>query len=102
MGRRRKKKFAPLADVCSQAGGAVTLFFRGRRPTYFQFFGLWLNKRRIWFRQSGTVAFGASVALGIIEPGSEYWDSLTDGDGEAKLMKTVFKIGQKNQNRKMS
>jgi hypothetical protein len=57
------------------------------KPTYLEHFGFWLNRRRVFFRHSGMVAFGAGVALGAIEPGLEYYRSFTDGDGEAKKLK---------------
>jgi len=59
----------------------------GRAPTYYEFFGLWLNRRRTFYRAAGTVAYGAAIALGAFDPGNEYYESMTDGHGEALLLK---------------
>ena len=85
-----------LADAIDAYGGLAN-FFRGR-PRYDQFFGLWLNKRRIWYRRAGIIAFGSGIAMGNILPGDEYWDAQADGEMEAKVMKARHNASQTSEN----
>jgi hypothetical protein len=81
-----KKKFEPLADVIDQYGGFQN-FFGSARPSYLQFFGLWLNRKRTFYRRAGIVAYGTAIAYGTVEPGDDYYSALTDGDVEGRLLR---------------
>ena len=74
-----------LSDLVGQLGGFRSLF--GRVPTYVEYFGLWLNRKRTFFRQCGTVAYGTAIGLGLTDPGLSYYRAITDGEGEALLLK---------------
>ena len=83
--RAVKKKFEDASDQVGSVGfyWVVT----GVRKSYAAWTGFWLNRRRSLHRQSFVVAYGAGIALGLIEPDMEYYRSVTDGEGEALLMK---------------
>lgn len=80
-----RERFMEFADNISAFGG-LSNYFRGR-PTYLQHFGLWLNRRRILYRQAGAVDLGVRVALGNVDPGLAYYAAQCDGEGEAALMR---------------
>lgn len=58
----------------------------GRSPTYLEWFGLWLNRRREQYREMSVVANGVMIGLGMMTPGKSYYESITDGKGEAMLL----------------
>lgn len=58
-----------------------------RNPTYLEYFGFWLNRDRVMYRRTRPVALGAAIALGMVDPGLEYYRAITDGEGEALMMK---------------
>jgi len=41
---------------------------------------------------------GASVAMGALDPGMEYWRSVADGEGEAMLFKARFDALRQSRN----
>jgi hypothetical protein len=41
----------------------------------------------MFHRKSGAVAYGVAIALCAVDPGMDYFRALTDGEGEALLMK---------------
>lgn len=94
-----KAAFEGFSDSC---GGNLALYVNtykhGKKPTYLEFFGFYLNKDRVFYRQAGAVAMGAGVALGSIKPGLEYFKAITDGEEEAKLMKAQTETAQRVRN----
>ena len=91
---RSKKNFQHVSDLTGNNLAALAGFL-GRRPTYVEFYGLWLNRRRHFYQQAAAVAFGAGLALGQTEPGVEYFDAISTGDGEARLMMAQYKTSRK-------
>ena len=85
-----KKKFEHVCDAIDAFGG-FSNYFRGR-PSYFEFVGLWLNRDRRKYRAAEAVAFGAGIALGAIDPGMNYYRAVTDGEGEALLLKAQYDL----------
>lgn len=83
---RRKKKHEADSDVCGGDLGSYRTLL-GRRPPYAAYLGFWLNRKRESARRAGPVALGAAVALGLADPGLDYWEAQADGKGEALLMK---------------
>ena len=88
---------AEFKDVCDITDGNLAiytstyfpiwrrLFFP--RPTYREYMGFCFNRKRIFYRRSSVIAFGAGIALGVIDPGMGYYRAITDGEGEAMLLK---------------
>lgn len=84
-------------DICDGTDGNIAAYvmsyfpiwrrlFRPK-PTYLENLGFWLNRRRLFYRKSFVVAFGVGVGLGLVDPGMSYYRAITDGEGEAKLLK---------------
>lgn len=74
-----------VCDLVEQLGGFRATF--GRSPNYYEFYGLFLCKKRLFHARCAHVAYGVAIALGLVDPGMEYYRSLTDGEAEARLLK---------------
>lgn len=48
---------------------------------------MWLNRRRRFHRDAEAVRLGIVTALGLMDPGTGYWQHVSDGIGEARLLK---------------
>lgn len=92
MGGQPKKRYRAVSDVLQgrlEAYGEVT----GRKPRYVDFFGFWLNRKRILYRQARAVALGVGIANGDLKMGGEYYDAIADSPGEAQLLKAIGESG---------
>lgn len=47
------------------------------------------------YRRAEAVAYGVGIGLGIVTPPEEYWESITDGKGEAMCAKAGYELGRK-------
>lgn len=45
----------------------------------------------MYLRRAASVALGVGVGMGAVEPGMDYYRAITDGEGEALLMKAKQK-----------
>ena len=70
-------------------------FLRSGRITYGRFFGLWLNRKRSFYRKADAVCFGVGIALGSVNPGSEFYESVTEGGDEAALLRAKYEAFRK-------
>ena len=81
-----KKKYQSAADLTAGNIAAYASVAR-RKPTYVEWFGFWLNRRRTFYRRAAEVAYGAAIAMCVLDPGMDYFDANADGIGEALLLK---------------
>ena len=89
VGRGRKKKYAEPFDNFLGDFSAYTRFvrLRQRRDTaYCEWFGWWLNRRRLQYANAFPVALGVGVAMGLTDPPLEYYRVIADGEVEAWVM----------------
>ena len=84
-----KKKLEDVADLCGCNAGSFALAY-SRKPSYLEHFGLWLNMPRALNRQAWACAVGASIANGTMSPTLEFFKAVTQGEGEALLLKAQF------------
>lgn len=89
--------FEPVCDVMDLFGGFREFF--GGKPSYLEFFGLWMNRKRQSYRRAGVVALGTGIAMGNITPGMDYYRAVADGEGEMMLLKSQFEAAQQQRNR---
>ncbi len=85
MVRGTKKKLSADSDLC---GGNVAYLriHLGRKPTYVEYFALYLNRQRELDRRSRAVQIGCAMAMGRQGASLEYFRNLADGEGQAKEM----------------
>jgi len=88
-----KKKLESASDLTDGNIGHYRSYV-GRKPTYFEYFGLWLNRKRAEHRRAMPILLGASIALGSINPGDEFFADVSDGPGEAAMMKAAFMMAK--------
>ena len=89
----RKKKLEITCDLACESGGSFRELL-GHKPTYGEAFGIWLNRKRNFYRRASAVAYGAGIAIGVIEPGDDYFKAIADGEGEALLLKAKFRAAK--------
>ncbi len=51
-----------------------------------------MSRKRVRHQRSGAVSMGVAVALGLVDPGMEYFRALTDGEGEAMMLRAQHMI----------
>lgn len=90
-----KKKFAADSDLCGNNVGFYRLH-AGRRASYLEYFGFWLNRQRHTDRLAFAAAKGHGLAAGTADPGEQFWRNVTDGLGEALAMKARFDMRRNN------
>lgn len=61
-------------------------------------FGYWLNRDRVTYRQARIVELGVGIANGNYTPNLEYYRAITDGEGQAKLLKARMDAARNNGN----
>ena len=72
--------------MCGGNIGFLRLFL-GRKPSYYQYVGFWLNRERTLHRLADAIALGHAIADGTIKPSLEYWRDVSDGEGIALMRK---------------
>lgn len=84
-----KKLYEPYSDLTGGNIGNLRTYLN-RKPSYEEFYGMWLNRNRAQYRAAATVALGAGIALGSVDPGEDYFRSITEGEEEAKFLRAQF------------
>lgn len=84
-------------NVVDMTGGNVgqLMSYTGKKPTYIQLFGFWLNRKRMYYRQAAAITLGVQVALGFIDPGIGFYETVSDGYGEALKMKAIVDMSRR-------
>lgn len=88
-----KKKFEPDSDLTGGNVAHLRVHY-GRRVTYAEYLGLWLNRDRELDRRAHSVERGVSVADGKLDPGLGYWRAVADGEGEALFLKGLHEAAR--------
>lgn len=83
---KHRKKYEDTSDMIN-GNLAFFVMLTKRKPTYQEFFGLWLNRNRVLYRQAYAIYFGHAIALGNIEPAMDYYLAVCDSEEEARIMK---------------
>lgn len=79
----------PYSDLTDGNIGFYRLFV-GRKLTYVEFLGFYLNRDRAFHKRAAVVALGTGIASGRISPGMAYWRDTSPGESIAKLRKAQF------------
>ncbi len=65
--------------------GDCRLVFGDKKPTYRQFFGLWLNRIRANYRKAHIVAIGTKIGSGKTPMSIDYYRAVTNSEIEARM-----------------
>ena len=81
-----KKKLSADSDL---TGGNVAYLriHLGRKPTYLEYFALYLNRERELDRRAHTVWLGCAMAVGKMDASLKHFRNVADGEGQAREMK---------------
>ena len=58
-----------------------------REPSYLVEFAYWLNRSRVEYRKARIIELGVGIANGNYSPSLDYYIAITNGEGEARLLK---------------